>query len=203
MASTDLIYSNLVPSAERETFLNKVISVARNLDIDPNWLMQVMKAESGIRADIENTYAPFKDGFATGLIQFTPATARGLKTTTLDLKKMTRTQQLDYVNLYFLPYRGRIKSYFDLYLVTFFPVAIKNTNDDSWVFETSKISRSSVAKSNPIIDRNKDGLITMGEFKEYVRSTVPKNLQSVVFKTAAIGGSTLLVIVLIFLIFKS
>lgn len=193
-----LIYSELVPLSERSEFEAKVQKVAARLSIDPNWLMQVMKAESGIRADIENVSHPFKDGFATGLIQFTPSTARGLKTTTEALKKMTRVQQLDYVLMYFLPYAGNIKSYFDLYLITFFPAAIPFSNDPSWVFEWKTISRSSIAKSNPVIDRNKDGKITIGEFKEYLIATVPESKRKLVF---AAGGSAFLILAIITIIF--
>ena len=190
----DLIYSTLVPVNEREAFLAKVQSVASTLQIDPNWLMQVMKAESGIRADIENRAFPFKDGYATGLIQFTPSTARGLNTTTTELKSMTRVKQLDYVLKYFLPYKGKIKSYFDLYLITFFPAAIPYSDQPDWVFEAKNISRASIAKSNPVIDRNKDGKITIAEFREYLVSTVSKELQPKVFAAAA-GGLGLLIFI--------
>jgi len=197
-----LIYSELVPASERSEFESKVNRIASKLSIDPNWLMQVMKAESGIRSDIENRTHPFKDGFATGLIQFTPATARGLRTTTEALKQMTRVQQLDYVLMYFLPYAGKIKSYFDLYLITFFPAAIPFSNQPDWVFEHKNISRSSIAKSNPVIDRNKDGKITIAEFKEYLIATVPESKRKLVF---AVGGSALIllaIITIIFLTFK-
>lgn len=197
-----LIYSELVPASERSAFELKVNQVAGKLSIDPNWLMQVMKAESGIRADIENLSHPFKDGFATGLIQFTPATARGLRTTTEALKKMTRVQQLDYVLLYFLPYAGKIKSYFDLYLITFFPAAIPFSNQPDWVFEVKSISRSSIAKSNPVIDRNKDGKITMAEFREYLVSTVPESKRKLVFVAAGSGMIVLFIALIIILTFK-
>jgi hypothetical protein len=185
--ATSLIYINLIPAAEQIAFDAKVREVAAKLKTNPDWLMQVMKAESGLRADIRNTYAPFADGYATGLIQFIPSTARALGTTTWDLEKLTRIQQMDYVYKYLQPYTGKLNSYFDVYLVIFFPAAIGHTNDDSYVFETKSISRASVAKSNPAINKNKDGMITMKEFKEYVKGTVPKSLWSRVFPPAGLA----------------
>jgi hypothetical protein len=184
-----LLYINTIPAIEQAAFTAKVQSVAKFLGVQPNWLMQVMKSESGINPAIENKAYPFSNGYATGLIQFTPDTAIGLGTTVAQLKQMNRVQQMDWVAKYFSPYRGKLKSYFDVYLTTFFPVAISHSGDDNWVFETSKISRSSVARSNPAIDINKDGKITMGEFKQYVKNTVPKANWPAVFTSAAGIGS--------------
>ncbi len=176
-----LLYINLVPSSERDAFEQKVQSVASNLQTNPNWLMQIMKAESGLRADIQNTSYPMSNGYATGLIQFTPDTAAGLGTSTQALKQMSRVQQMDYVYKYLKPYAGRLNSYFDIYLVVFFPAAIGQTNNDNYVFETSRISRGSVARSNPTMDINKDGMITMAEFKQYLKNTVKQEYWDDIF----------------------
>lgn len=178
----NLAYIQYIPKAEGEAFATEVIRVAAALKTDPNWLMQVMKAESGLNNKAENTKYPFYkngklDGYATGLIQFVPDTARYLGTTTEALKKMTRTQQLRYVELYFkkLGLVGKLNSYFDIYLAVFFPAAMGKSDD--YVFETKNISRASVAKSNPIIDLNKDGKITMKEFKGYLLNTISQEYQ--------------------------
>ncbi len=182
----ELIHINLIPLAEQISFSQKVRSVATALKTNPDWLMQVMKAESKLNPAARNTYAPFYkngvlDGYATGLIQFIPDTARGLKTTTWELEKLSRVQQMDFVYKYLLPYKGRLNSYFDMYLVVFFPAAIGKTNDDNYVFEAKNISRAAIAKSNPAININKDGMITMAEFKQYLKNTVPKDLWVRVF----------------------
>lgn len=176
----NLLYINLVPASEQDAFQAKVRSVAGLLYTDPNWLMQVMKAESGLRPDIRNTAHPFKDGFATGLIQFIPSTARGLGTTTEALEKMSRVEQMDYVYKYFRPYLGKLKSYFDVYLVVFFPAAIGKPDD--WVFEVKNLSRTKIAKANPGIDINKDGQITIAEFKQYLVNTVKPEYRTLIFK---------------------
>jgi LPXTG-motif cell wall-anchored protein len=56
----------------------------------------------------------------------------------------------------------------DVYLVTFFPAALYQ--GDSYIFHTSKLSASIIAKQNPSFDLNKDGRITKAEFKEYIYS---------------------------------
>ena len=183
----ELIHIEKVPANERTAFSKKVASVATALQTNPDWLMQVMKAESGISPSIRNTYAPFYkngkiDGYATGLIQFIPDTARGLKTTTWALEKMNRITQMDYVYKYLAPYKGKLNSYFDMYLVVFFPAAVGKSGQDNYVFEAKKISRSAIARSNPAININKDAMITMAEFKQYLKNTVPEPLWDRVFE---------------------
>lgn len=185
----ELAYIELIPFAERIAFSTKVNEVALKLGANPDHLMQVMKAESGLSSRIRNTYAPFKkkdgsiDGYATGLIQFTPDTARSLGTTTWDLEKMSRVAQMDYVLKYLMPYKGRLKTYFDVYLVVFFPASVGKSGDDNYVFETKHLSRASIARSNPAIDINKDGTLTMAEFKQYLKNTVNKSYWSRIFDT--------------------
>jgi hypothetical protein len=174
----DLIYINLIPDlSEQYLFSEKVRDVANRLQTNPDWLMQVMKAESGLSASIRNTFAPAKDidgnvAYATGLIQFMPSTARALGTTTWDLEKMSRVDQMEYVYKYLKPYTGNLKSYFDVYLTVFFPAAIPHSTEDNWVFETKGLSAEKIAKANPTMDINKDGKITMAEFRQYLQNTV-------------------------------
>ncbi len=178
---SNLLYINLVPSAERIAFEQKVKEVASKLQTNPNWLMQIMKSESGLRPDIQNTSFPMSNGYATGLIQFIPDTAANLGTTTAALKQMSRVQQMDYVYKYLKPYAGQLNSYFDVYLVVFFPAAIGNTNNDNYIFETNRISRASIARGNPTMDINKDGMITMAEFKQYLKNTVKQEYWNDIF----------------------
>src|SRR5262245_63745597 len=64
-------------------FKRRVIEISAELGMDPNNLMAAMAFESGrtFRADIENPLSG-----AVGLIQFMPATAKGLGTSTSALK---------------------------------------------------------------------------------------------------------------------
>ena len=169
-----LIHLDLVPQAERVAFANEVIKISAYLGINPNWLLQVMYAESKLKPWIEN-----ENGGATGLIQFMPATAVSLGTTTAALKRMTRLQQLQYVKKYYAWKRGKMKSYFDVYLVTFFPAALGQ--NDNYIFKTSRLSPGIIARQNKIMDYNKNGAITMAEFKKYIVDATPKNVRALVF----------------------
>ncbi|MEG1499337.1 MAG: lytic transglycosylase domain-containing protein [Bacteroidales bacterium] len=155
----ELLFSVLVKENKTE-FLEKVKKIASNLCINPDWLMAVMKKESGMRATATN----FITG-ATGLIQFMPRTAVGLGTTCAELKAMSNVYQLNFVEKYYKPYAGRINSFVDLYLVTFFPAALGKQDD--WIMQTPYLPASLVAQQNSGVDLNKDRQITVGEFKTY------------------------------------
>jgi hypothetical protein len=170
-----LLYIDKVKE-NKVAFEAKVRSIAEKLQIDPNWLMLQMFLESGLNPQAQNTKYPVGGGFATGLIQFIPSTAKGLGTTTEALMQLNNVQQLDYVYQYYKPYAGRIKSFEDLYLITFFPAALGYSDDQK--ISTASISAGSVAGSNPTIDLNKDKVITVGEFKEWVQSKIPFGYKS-------------------------
>lgn len=144
----------------KAAFVTKVEEISRKLLIEPDWLMAVMYKESGL-----NEKAVNPNGGATGLIQFMPATARSLGTTTEALRAMTNVQQLDYVYKYYKPYITKLNSYPDLYLATFFPIALGKSDD--WVLQSGSLSARTIARANPAIDLNKDDKITVGEFKQY------------------------------------
>ena len=153
-------YENKV-TTNKAAFLQKVQLIAVKLGIDPNWLMFVMNSESGL-----NPAAYNPNGGASGLIQFMPATAEGLGTTTAALRKMSNVDQLDYVYKYFYPYRGKMDSLYDLYLVTFFPAALGKP--DSYVLQTSTLPAKVIADANPGIDLDGNDQITVGEFKRWI-----------------------------------
>lgn len=170
-----LVYAEKVKKNQAQ-FIEKIQSIANALKIDPNWLMILINAESA------GTFSPSvrnPNGGATGLIQFMPNTARGLGTSTAELAQMSNVQQLDWVYKYFKPYAGKIKSYFDLYLATFFPAGIGKP--DEYVFQTKGLTAQKIAEQNKGINKwPKDNKITMAEFKQYVRSTIPTNLLPII-----------------------
>lgn len=159
----------------------KVQSIAAQLQTNPDWIMAVINAETIGTFDpsVQNTTYPLYNGPATGIFQFTPDTAISLGTTIDKLKGMTFSQQLDYVYKLLHPYIGKLNSYFDVYMAVFFPAAIGKPDD--WIIETKKISRTSVARQNPSIDMNKNGMITVAEFKEYLYNTIPAKLRNLIF----------------------
>jgi hypothetical protein len=160
-------------------FDRKARNISALLGINPNWLMMVMWSESRLDAQAVNmqpgdTQDPAKRSAnrATGLIQFMPDTAKLLGTTTTALYNMSNTEQLGYVYKYFKPWTGKIKSYFDLYFVTFLPDAIGKPDD--YVLQTSKKPASLIAKQNPFFDVNKDGKLTVGEIRRRMYESIPK-----------------------------
>ena len=156
----NILYLEKIADGDRDAFADKIQSVANDLGVLPSDLTIVMNSESGMDPQAINP-----DGGATGLIQFMPASAAGLGTSTGDLYNMSASEQLDYVHDYFLPYKGQLKNAYGVYLATFFPAAIGKPN--SWVLEANGLSRSIIARSNPAIDLNKDNQITVGEFKKW------------------------------------
>jgi hypothetical protein len=154
-------------TTNRAAFEAEVRKYSQMLGINPDWLMIVMYMESGLNPKAYNA-----NGGASGLIQFMPATAEGLGITTAALRELTNVQQMYYVYKYFKPAAGKLKSVFDLYLYTFFPVAVGKPT--TYILETSKLSAATIAKANPIIDINKDLKITVGEFYQYVDNFLKK-----------------------------
>lgn len=186
-----------IPLAYRAQFVAKVISICNDLDIDPNWLMLVMNSESNL-----NYLAVNPMGGATGLIQFMPATAAYLGTSTQALKDMGPVAQLDYVKKYFWPYRNKITRYSDLYLTTFYPYALGKSND--YVFGSESDRENTVRNYNKVIDLNNNGVITLGEFYTWSDNRIPADIR----KQLSIGtqfmkkikGNSFLVVGLVFLL---
>lgn len=145
----------------REEFTEKVASICSQLNIKPDWLMFVMWFESKLNPQAVNPISG-----ATGLIQFMPSTARGLGTTTAVLKHMNNVQQLDYVLAYLRPYKGRMKTWVDVYLAVFYPRAMGNPN--------FVITSDIVAKQNKIFDLNKDLDISVKEIETALRRRIPE-----------------------------
>lgn len=100
-----------------QTFKERIRWTAKKLNMPgagPDYLMACIAFETGETFDpaIRNAAG----SGATGLIQFMPSTARGLGTTTDDLAKLSAEDQLKFVYLYFLPYKGRLKNLGDVYM---------------------------------------------------------------------------------------
>lgn len=103
-------------------FKAKLLEISSDLDLDPNHLMAAIAFETG------ETFSPtIKNAAgsgATGLIQFMPRTARNLGTTTDELARMTAVEQLDYVQKYFAPFKGKCKTLSDVYMAILWPAAV-------------------------------------------------------------------------------
>ena len=163
----ELQFINSLRNSNKSIFEDKLNRYANMLSVNPNWVMAICMIESGCNPQAVNSISG-----ATGLIQFMPATAKALGTTTAKLKSMTGEEQLDWVYRYFKLYSGRIHNLIDCYFAVFFPKAIGKA--DSYVLQTDKLSASTIAKQNKIYDLNKDNKITRGEVEKYIEDYLKK-----------------------------
>ena len=151
-------------------FARKVIQVSNRLGINPNNLMAAMHFETA------GTFSPSirnaAGSGATGLIQFMPATARGLGTSTTALAQMSAVEQLDWVERYFAPYRGRMSTLEDLYMAILWPRAIGEPN--SYVRWRSGTRTYNM---NSGLDTNRDGTVTKAEAAGKVRGSYNAGLE--------------------------
>lgn len=144
---------------DRERFAARVEAISQSLGIEANHLMLVMYLESKLNPAARNPY-----GSATGLIQFTEATAQSLGTTTARLRLLSGVDQLYYVKMYLDRYKNKIHSLGDLYLSIFYPAALGRSSSDLLSLSSQWVS------ANKIFDLNKDGKITVGEVQSYILS---------------------------------
>lgn len=146
-----------VPGTENTTeeFRKKVVEIAKNLKIDPNFLMAIMSFETGA------TFSPKAKNAqsgATGLIQFMKKTAEGLGTTIVKLAKMSAEDQLDFVEAHFKPFKGKLKTIEDAYMAVLYPKAV-GKGSDFVLFKKGTVNY----KQNSGLDLNGDGEITVAE----------------------------------------
>ncbi|MFZ0930716.1 MAG: transglycosylase SLT domain-containing protein [Syntrophobacteraceae bacterium] len=156
-----------------EEFREKVTDICKELGTDPDNLMACMAFESG------KTFSPsIKNAAgsgAVGLIQFMPATAQALGTTTEDLAAMTAEEQLDYVAKYFSPRKDEISSLEDVYMAILWPAAIGKPLDYV-LFDKDDPDHPKRYIQNQGLDIDRDGKITKAEASNRVREKLEKGL---------------------------
>lgn len=145
-------------------FEKKVKEISYKLGIDENWLMFLMDFESGIDSARVNPYG------CVGLIQFCKnssgvdyKTIGGKQYKLSDIKAMTNIDQLDLVYEYLKPYKGDMKTFYDLYFAILWPAALGKSDD--YIINTG---------TNSIFDLNKNGVIAAGEVKQFLNDRVEK-----------------------------
>lgn len=144
-------------------FTAELNRVSAKFNIDANDLLAVMHSESGVRADIVNPGSK-----ATGLIQFIPSTAKSLGTSVEELAKMTRAEQMKYVEKYFesvnLPKGasgGQI--YASVFLPAYVNKKVLTTKGEAYY------------NANTGLDIDGDGKITMSDLDARVAQMRSKN----------------------------
>ena len=140
-------------------FLRGVEGVAQRVGAQPEHLMAAMSFETGgsFASDVKNPRSS-----ATGLIQFMDGTAKGLGTSTDALAQMTPTEQLQYVEKYFEPYRGRLNDLESVY--TTILAGSPHESGDVLFSQGEK-----AFGPNRELDVNHDGRITAAEATAHVR----------------------------------
>ena len=184
----------------KDAFLKKLTEISADLQVQPDWIMAVMNSETGgtFNPQIVNKQNASTPGYggdgkqvksagvpdstndferskyrATGLIQFMPKTAMYLGTSTQELFKMSNVQQLDYVRKYFLPAKGKIKSFEDVYQYTFYPLSVGKPDNYIIGSERGLDYAKKLVQQNPL-DLNHDGHLTVAEFKQFIYKKIPK-----------------------------
>jgi Transglycosylase SLT domain len=140
------------------SFMQKVEEIETRLRMPQGSLLAVMRFETGGTFDpgVKN-----KAGSgATGLIQFMPKTAKGLGTSTEALAKMSAEDQLDYVEKYFQPYKGKMGTLKDAYLAVLYPKAI---GKPEWYPLFRQDQQPTAYSQNAGLDRDKKGMVTVGD----------------------------------------
>lgn len=134
-----------------DAFLKAVEKMAERLGSKPEYFLAAMSFETGgtFSPSIQNNIG------ATGLIQFLKSTAKALGTTTDDLKKMSAVEQLEYVEKYFLPFKGKIPTLEAVYTAI---LSGSPKKPDDVLFRAG----TPAYKLNPL-DWNLDGKITARE----------------------------------------
>ena len=152
-------------------FLNAVDNTANMLGVTSDQLLAVMDFETiGSFSPSEKS----KTSSATGLIQFIESTAGDLGTSTEELAKMTRAEQMVYVDRYLSRFQGRIKNTGDIYMAVHWPRAVGKS--DSYVMY-SKGSKNYSA--NQSLDTNNDGTVTRGEALQRLRDVTANKFTDV------------------------
>lgn len=153
-------------------FRRKVMGMAARMAVPADDVMACIAFESG------ESFSPSKrngaGSGAVGLIQFMPATARALGTTTEALAAMTAEKQLDYVEAYFRPYAGKMRDLADLYMAILWPRAVGKA--PSYVLWTADKSPTTY-RQNAGLDADKNGAITKAEAAAKVQAKLVKGVQ--------------------------
>ena len=147
-----------------DEFLEKVVSISEDLQLNPDDMMAIMAFESWL-----NPKCGEGTGGAVGLIQFTNDAITEInkknskELTKEEILQMSAVEQLDIVYLYYGLYDGKVKDLADMYLTTLAPARLNGEHDSADTVVYSKEKHPTNYKYNEGLDINKDGIITKGE----------------------------------------
>ena len=143
-------------------FLPELQAVAARLGTRPGWLLNVMACESSFIPAARNRQP---GQTASGLMQIIESTAQGLGTTTAAIRRMNPTQQLQLVEKYFAPFRGRLGTLADVYLAAFRGFAMAGGPETVIAPLNNSLKERRAYSLNSGLDLNGDRSITKGELE--------------------------------------
>lgn len=143
-------------------FHRRLVEVCAEINAVPSYVAAVIAFESHFAPAIRNPVSG-----ATGLIQFMPATAKRLGTTTDEIAAMTAVEQLDLVSRYFAAFKGKLRSVSDHYMAVLWPAAVGKPEGYALFSAPSK-----AYEQNAGLDRDKNGVVTKSDAARTVESFV-------------------------------
>lgn len=143
-------------------FLPELQAVAARLGTRPEWLLNIMACESSFNPAARNGQP---GQTASGLMQIIESTAQGLGTTTAAIRRMNPIGQLQLVEKYFAPFRGRLGTLADVYLAAFRGFAMTGGAETVIAPLNNSIKERRAYSLNSGLDLNGDRTITKGELE--------------------------------------
>jgi soluble lytic murein transglycosylase-like protein len=157
-----------VPQPLSLQFGQKVNDIAGRLGMKPADLMSIMHFETG---GTFNPAEPNKAGSgAVGLLQFMPKTLAGMGYTPEQVAKMSPEQQLDVVEQYLTPYKGKLGNLQDAYMSVLYPDAI-GKSPDTVLFKAG----TKAYDQNAGLDMGNKGYVTAGDAATVVKLASSRN----------------------------
>lgn len=142
-----------------------IVLSSQELETQPEFIALIIQHESHFKTTATNPYSN-----AVGLIQFMPSTLKWMGYSTDSVYNMNFEQQMKLVVDYYKKFKGyNFDNPIKLFLTTFYPYGLRVWNNEDYIFGSEKSMNYAykVASINNGFDLNKDGLITMKEYKLY------------------------------------
>jgi peptidoglycan hydrolase-like protein with peptidoglycan-binding domain len=151
-----------------DAFFIGLQAVGVSLRVNPMRLLEIMKAESDIRASAHNP-----NGNASGLIQFMPATLRGLGWMAGHeaFRRLLAHEQLPFVERFYRPYAAQgLDSTARLYQATFLPATLRLGSDPNTILCGRDGPYANAYNQNMALDHHtpKTGVIRVSDLTDYV-----------------------------------
>tara|TARA_B100001778_G_scaffold330630_1_gene333446 strand:+ start:115 stop:1521 length:1407 start_codon:yes stop_codon:yes gene_type:complete len=150
-----------------QEFLSEVNTVSAKHGINPAHLLGLIASESGFNPKAQNP-----DTDAAGLLQFKPEVAERYGTTVDKILKMSRVEQMRYVDMYLKETLPNNPSLGQLYTSTLMPTYASESPDFELMAKDARYGsgNAQMYSRNEGLDINKDGVITIKELGPRITS---------------------------------